>query len=329
MYEDAQEIFEYLPIRRDAPENDYINHLWQTFSILDGGDAVVRPFAVMPFHLLFMLSSQYKMLQIASSHKQATDLFFTGVGGRNKKQLLSEQRSVFDMALINERTAPDIFQLVEVDPEVIKKFKELVDERNDNLAHAKGGIEQDLENKLAGYVAVLESIQKSCVQINQKLADEWILEVKVGDDMDQFLERRLLDSRVSPRDFGDIIGLFLEAERFDIDQWTQIVNKGLELAYDQTVIVLSLSKGFDQVKINKAFKILQDMNGKLKKQIGSMMYELDYFEGDGKYVISGADKESMLKGAVRVPEIAVFNEKESAMFFWKNLDTEESKKVVE
>jgi hypothetical protein len=262
MYEDAQEIFYHLPIRRDTLENDYINHLWQAFTTLAGGEAAVRPFAVMPFHLLFMLSAQYKMLQIASAHKQATNLFFTGVGGRNKEQLLSEKRSVFDMALINERTIPDIFQLVEVDPKVIKKFKELVDERNENLAHAKGGIEQDLENKLAGYVVVLESIQKSCVQINEKLADEWILEVRVGDDLGEFLEAYFLDSRLSPRDFGDVIGKMLEKDKLDFEQWEQVVHKGLELAYEQTIFELKYIEtidGFDQKKKSKAISILQDV----------------------------------------------------------------------
>jgi hypothetical protein len=274
MYEDAQEIFDYLPIRRDTPENDYINHLWQAFSTLDGGDAVARPFAVMPFHLLFMLSAQYKMLQIASAHKQATDLFFTGVGGRNKEQLLSEQRSVFDMALINERTIPDIFQLVEVDPEVIKKFKELVDERNENLAHAKGGIEQDLENKLAGYVAVLESIQKSCVQINQKLADEWILEVKAGDDLGEFLESYFLDSRLSPRDFGDVIGKMLETDKLDYEQWEQVVNKGLELAYDQTILALhEIAKNeTDNDRRFNAIRVLHE-NGEIDEEMKKSIIE--------------------------------------------------------
>lgn len=274
MYEDAQEIFDYLPIRRDTSENDYINHLWQAFSILDGSEAVARSFAVMPFHLLFMLSAQYKMLQIASAHKQATDLFFTGVGGRNKEQLLSEQRSVFDMALINERTIPDIFQLVGVDPEVIKKFKELVDERNENLAHAKGGIEQDLENKLAGYVAVLESIQKSCVQINQKLADEWILEVKAGDDLGEFLESYFLDSRLSSRDFGDVIGKMLETDKLDYEQWEQVVNKGLELAYDQTIFALhEIAKNeTDDGKRFNAIRVLHE-NGEIDEEMKKSIIE--------------------------------------------------------
>ncbi len=262
MHEDDQEIFNYLPIRRDTSENDYINHLRQAFSTLGGGEAEARPFAVMPFHLLFMLSAQYKMLQIASAYKQATDLFFTGVGGRNKEQLLSEQRSVFDMALINERTIPDIFQLVEVDPKVIKKFKELVNERNETLAHAKGGIEQNLEKKLSGYVSVLESIQKSCVQICQNLAEEWIAEVKNGDDVGESIESYLLDSRFSPRDFGDVMETFLHTKQLDFEQWEQIVNKGLVLAYDQTIFELKYIEtidGFDRKKKAKATNILQDI----------------------------------------------------------------------
>ncbi len=62
MPEDAQKILDYLPIRKNLQENDYINHLWQAFSTLDGADAVARPFAVMPFHLLFMMAIQYNSL---------------------------------------------------------------------------------------------------------------------------------------------------------------------------------------------------------------------------------------------------------------------------
>ncbi len=260
MYEDAQESFDYLPIRRGTLENDYIDHLWQAFSVLGQTDTSAQPFAVMPFHLLFMLSVQYKVLRIASLHKQATNLFFTGVGGRNKEQLLSEQRSVFDMALINERTIPDIFQLIEVDSESIKKNKELVDERNDNLAHAKVGMEQNLENKLDAYISVLDSIQKRCGQMNHNLAEEWIAEIKPGDDLNEFIEAYLFDSRVSPRDFGDIVGKLLEAEQLDFEQWEQVVNKGLELAYDQTILALQriAENDIDDGKKFNATRILEE-----------------------------------------------------------------------
>lgn len=260
MYEDAQGIIEYLPIRRSQPENEYINHLWQAFSALDGTDAAARPFAVMPFHLLFMLAVQYKVLQIEPLHKQATSLFFTGIGGRNREQLLSDQKSVFDIALINERTIPDIFQLVEMDPELIKKFKELVDERNDNLAHAKGGIERDLENKINSYLTVLKSIQKCCSAINKKIATEWVGEISEGDDLSEYIETYFFNSRLSQQDFGDVIGTLLEAEQLDFDQWTQIANKGLEFAYNHTVLALQeISKNdLDEGKRFNAKRILQE-----------------------------------------------------------------------
>ena len=70
MYEDAQEIFEYLPIRRNTTENDYIDHLWQAFSALSQTETTARPFAVMPFHLLFMLALQYKVLRISKEQKE-------------------------------------------------------------------------------------------------------------------------------------------------------------------------------------------------------------------------------------------------------------------
>ena len=65
MYENAQEIFDYLPINRSKLEADYIDHLWNVFIALDNAENSARPFVMMPFHLLFMLALQYKVLRIA------------------------------------------------------------------------------------------------------------------------------------------------------------------------------------------------------------------------------------------------------------------------
>ena len=263
MYEDAQEIFEYLPIRRDKTENEYIDHLWQVFSVLDQTDTNARPFAVMPFHLLFMLSIQYKILRIASTHKQATDLFFTGVGGRDKDQLLSEQRSVFDMALIKERTIADIFQLINLSPKVIKIFKDLVDDRNNTFAHAKGGIGQDIEKKIKEYIDIIDNVQKCCLTINQQIVNRWIEEIEVDDSMEQFLEIHFLDSRLSPRDFGDTVGGLLKSEKLNFEQFEQVVNKGLELSYNQTIFEIksiTFSNDFDVIKKDFLYKTLKENN---------------------------------------------------------------------
>lgn len=199
--ESAQAILNFLPIRRNSAEEDYINHLWQVFIELDGGDETARSFAMMPFHLLFMTALQYKVLRIAKTHKQASDLFFSGVGGRSKAQLLSAERSVFDIASINERTIPEIFQLVGLDGEVIKGIKALVDERNDNLAHAKGGIERNVEEKIDEYIGAIDSIHKCCLEINEKLASDWLSELDSEDDLKEFVEIRLLGSYLCPTDF--------------------------------------------------------------------------------------------------------------------------------
>src|SRR3989339_1717935 len=151
MHKDAQEILNYLPIRRDPSENNYINHLWIVFSTLNESNEIAKPFTIMPFHLLFMMIIQYKVLRIAKSYKQASALFFSGIGGRDKEKLLSEKRSVFDIGLIKESTIPEIFQLIGLNKTSIKNIKDIVNQRNDNLAHAKGGIEKNIENKIDTY----------------------------------------------------------------------------------------------------------------------------------------------------------------------------------
>ena len=274
MYEDAQEIYSYLPIRKNKAENDYIEHLWSAFSELDASETVARPFCIMPFHLLFMLAVQYKVLRVSKIHTESCNLFFCGVAGRCKKELLSDQKSVFDIALINERTIPEIFQLVGLDNSRIKSIKDLIDERNNNLAHAKGGIEQRLEEKVDLYLQVAESIQQKFKSHNEQMASSWISEVAEGDDLDQFLEGKFLDSSVTPLDFGDIIGTLLEAEELDFDQWTQIMNKGLEFVYSQTIAALhKIAKNeTDDGRRFNAIRVLQE-NGEIDEEMKKRIIE--------------------------------------------------------
>lgn len=200
MYEDAQEIFEYLPIRRDTPENDYINHLWQAFSTLDGGEVVARPFAMMPFHLLFMMALQYKVLRISKEKRAEYELVFTIDRGREREAVLNPE-SVFDIALLNERTIPDLLKLIGVDGETIKQIKKLIDNRNDNLAHAKGGIESEPEMRIEEYLTCLRTIQIHMQLLNNSVASSWAIEVSAEDNIPDFIEARLVDSMLCPEDF--------------------------------------------------------------------------------------------------------------------------------
>src|SRR3989338_4878859 len=200
MYENAQEIFEYLPLRRDTPENDYIDHLWQAFSTLDGGEAVARPFAVMPFHLLFMMAVQYKILRISKEKRVEYELVFTIDRGREREAVLNPE-SVFDIALLNERTIPDLLKLIGLDGGAIKQIKELIDNRNYKLAHAKGGIESEPEMRIEEYLTCLRTIQIHIQPLNDNVANSWITEVSTEDVMPDFIEARLVDSMLCSEDF--------------------------------------------------------------------------------------------------------------------------------
>jgi len=198
--EQAVEIHDYLPVARNPAEQDYVLHLWDAFLTLDtlGGDG--RPFFIMPFHLLFMLSLQYKILRIAKTHDRVMKIIISSISGRNRSILLKSKRSVFDVALINERTMPEIFGLIEVADQDILKIKNLVDNRNDNLAHAKGWVELEPEDKIQEYLEVLKHIQEKFLEMNDIVAEDWLKEMGTGDEGEEYMQTHFLEEYLCPAD---------------------------------------------------------------------------------------------------------------------------------
>lgn len=227
MYEVAQEIFDYLPINRSKPEADYIDHLWNAFVALDNTDNSARPFIMMPFHLLFMLVLQYKGIRIARIFPEATDLFFARVGGgRSKDKLLSPRRSVFDLALINERTLPELFRLVGFSEENTQITKSLIDNRNNNLAHAKGGIELDPDEKIDQYFDALRTLQPYLILHNDKIADQWLSEISEDDDLSEYVDAHLLDSQLCLADFrSGMLAVFSLDEDIPFEECQAVISK--------------------------------------------------------------------------------------------------------
>lgn len=263
MYEDAQDIFNYLPIRRNSQENDYINHLWQAFSALDGCEAVARPFAVMPFHLLFMMAIQYRVLRIYKEYKEKYDLAMTIKNPRDGERDILKPGSPLAIAFLGESEIMDFLKIAGFSPDDARNIKKsIVRYRNDKIAHAKGYIEQELEIKILEYLKWLESLQKVYFPMNVSVATTWLSEVQEGDDLDQFLETHFLDSCFTPRDFGDVIAKMLKSNKLDLDQWEQVMRKGLDLAYDQTISSLRAftESGADTRKLNLARLMLAGNN---------------------------------------------------------------------
>jgi len=200
--EGGAKIFEYLPVNKNSLEDNYINHLWDAFVTLNGFGEHGIGFSIMPFHLLFMLSIQYKVMRIIRVHEKECLLVFSTVGGRDKKKLLNPQRSVFDLACLNERILPELLQLLSVDEEVIKKIKTLVDYRNDSLAHPKGGIESNHEEIINRYIEILELIQPYLLPVNNQVARAWMGEMEPGDSGVEYVQLHLAEEYLCPADMG-------------------------------------------------------------------------------------------------------------------------------
>lgn len=196
--DEGNQVFKFLPIRyQTRAESDYIQHLWQAFLALDRGEGVARPFVLMPFHLLFLLAIQYRILRISVEVERDYALAFTF----KKLPQLPAQASVFDIALLQERMMPDLFRLISVEEALISRAKEMIDFRNETLAHAKGGIEQNPLNKVGGYLAILKELQPSLGPLNDVLAKKWSKELKDKKDIANFTESRLAQTYLCPVDF--------------------------------------------------------------------------------------------------------------------------------
>lgn len=279
MYEEAQEILNYLPIRRDKAENDYIDHLWNAFLALDASGTSGRPFVMMPFHLLFMLAMQYKVLRISKERRSSYDLVFMIDGGRDRATILNPG-SVFDLALLTERTIPDVFKLIGLDAKTIKQMKGLIDNRNNTLAHAKGGIEADPEARILEYLQTLKNIQNCMKALNSDVARSWLSEITDEDNPSEFVEGRLSESFFCIRDLENIIKDLLEDEKLNNEQWLQMIDKGLEYAYGKTIIYL---KDAAQCNVNSGKRFdainLLNRNGELDDELKAFL--LAHEDDDG------------------------------------------------
>lgn len=237
MNEAAYEIFDFLPISTSEAESRYVDHLRDAFIALDSADNSGQAFSIMPFHLLFMLALQSMALRVAKLFPQATDLFFAGVGGRDKAQLLKPERSVFAFALINERTLPDIFRLVDMPEHEIGRIKSLIDDRNNNLAHAKGGMETDPEGKIEQYLAALRMLQPYFTPYNDQVAVEWMGEINDEENLNDFVVLRLPDSWLCQADFKyGILFVFSMTEDQTLEQWQATAVKVLEAYPEQGLV---------------------------------------------------------------------------------------------
>lgn len=203
IWKKSLEINHHLPIAPRINEGLYSNHLWAVFSTLLKSIEQVQPFCIMPFHLLFIMSIQYKIKRIYELYPNDYKKSLIHLPDRNKKDL-TEIDSVFRVALFNERSLGEIFKLIDLDTNVIKKIKELVDYRNEKLAHPKGSIDYSFYEKIDNYISTLDLISEKMIEENNKVIEDKIINYFRDQDYEinrENLENSLFGSELTYKDF--------------------------------------------------------------------------------------------------------------------------------
>ena len=175
MVEDAQRIFDYMPLKyKTQSESDYVDFLWDAFVV--NYEKEKYQFAYIAYHMIFM---SYVYFQLAKIYQNRPDdlkniMVFTGqalqeVEKHEKKVQESTspfppQFNPFNLSLEHERSIIGLFISIGCDREVIKKMKSLIDMRN-KIAHSNGSIVfKSLETIDTKIEEILECAQ--CIQEN-------------------------------------------------------------------------------------------------------------------------------------------------------------------
>jgi hypothetical protein len=200
MYEDAYRILDFLPLRKNSPEEArYIDYLWGSFQTLgENENADIKTSGIISFHMLFMLACQYKILRLVNFNKTEYQRLFILKDVREKDIL--NPTSAFTFSKLSEKDVFRICTLINLPEDKIKKACDLVNERND-LAHANGKIEIDYESKIDTYLEILDAIQSSFVFINNELANNWLSRLDPSDDKSDFKENNLAQEYLCGADF--------------------------------------------------------------------------------------------------------------------------------
>ena len=250
MYENAYEIFRYLPIEQ-SEESVYIQHLWGSFELLNKSDEPIKAFSLLPFHLLFMFAIQYKVYRLSTfdnkkylekiescnlRDKGNKEMLQQNAPTRNESGIIPSTCSVKNLSFIPEKQIFDFLEIINCDKSVTDKAKLLVESRG-NYAHANGQIEEDVNARIDEYIEILHHIQDHILDVNNQIF-EIDKNIEEFDNIDEYIVETFRDNQFSPQDFGNIILKILESELLTLEQWEQFIQKGLDYCYKETISAL-------------------------------------------------------------------------------------------
>jgi hypothetical protein len=161
MIEDAQRIFNYLPLAYKTPnESEYISFLWDAFVV--NYEKEKYQFAYIAYHMLFMSFIYFKIWQIRENHNDDFAKAMVGFNKDTEAELL-KATTPFSFWLINESSVFRFLKLIDMDNAAVGEFTKLVKGRNQS-AHSNGNVFfrslNEIDKKIDEILRCVEKIQK-------------------------------------------------------------------------------------------------------------------------------------------------------------------------
>lgn len=189
--EEAQRIFEYLPVQ--PPDDEYIRFLWEAFEFNYCNGKY--QFAYIAYHMLFMSFIYYQIAKIYQTESdRSRDLMtFTGkvqdhIDNHERKIAAGQESALAPLqkfSLENERTIMGLFISIGCTREEIKTLKTIVDGRN-SIAHSNGNIffrtKESLDEKINELLASITIVQEKSKLIIEKAFKAFLVECQNTDE---------------------------------------------------------------------------------------------------------------------------------------------------
>ncbi len=174
--EDAQRIFDYLPVSYKNPtEKEYVDFLWDVF--VTNYKAGKYPFAFLAYHMLFMCFVYFEIWQIRQNYLEDFQKAMVGFNKDMEKELL-DATTPFALWQVNESSVFRFLKLIGTDNSDIGCFTKIVKDRN-NAAHSNGNIfyknQKSLDDQIEEMISCVETIQKKSASIIEKAYQDFLL----------------------------------------------------------------------------------------------------------------------------------------------------------
>lgn len=213
MIDDAQRIFDYLPISfRNETEQEYINFLWDTF--VTNYEGKKHPFAFLAYHMLFMSFVYFEIWQIKQNNTFDFEKAMIGFNKDMENELMKAS-TPFMLWRVNETSVFRFLKLIGMSNSEIGQCAKIVSERND-AAHSNGNIylrdQRDLDQKIDEILRSVEVIQTHSEKAIMAFYKNFLMasvdpeKREFIDDEDQIREILVYGNYLSQRDIQTLQG---------------------------------------------------------------------------------------------------------------------------